>query len=103
MTSLFCSRWIRVNGKLGLFLLAGCMSLLVPAPVAGQSWKGINYYPRGHEFYNMLNDWYNYDANAGGYYVRNSVINDMALLHSNGVNFLHLYLWDSQFYGTGLC
>ena len=68
----------------------------VPNPPPSQ-WKGINYSPRYHSYFRMLNDWNNYDSNLGGY-VRDIVDNDLALLSQpqNGYNLVHLYLWDHQ-------
>jgi hypothetical protein len=68
-------------------------------PIGGQ-WKGINYFPRGHQFYNMLNDWYAIDQITGKP-VKDLVAEDMAMLNSHGFNFLHLYLWDNTWFGVG--
>lgn len=57
-------------------------------------WNGINYYPRGHHFYYMLYDWFAVDTLTTGLTVREVVDRDLALLSRNGVNFIHLYLWD---------
>jgi Divergent InlB B-repeat domain len=71
--------------------------------------KGVEYFPRGHAFYSMLYDWYTYDnctstlnlpnwqAGCGtGQYVYQIVQSDLATLKANGINFIHLYLWDQD-------
>jgi hypothetical protein len=96
-----------------LFLMAFPMARLggsvsiVPARVSAQglppipsTWNGINYYPRRHQFYNMLNDWFTTDQTEG-IPVSQMVNNDLGLLGSNGFNFVHLYIWDSDWFGIG--
>ena len=80
---------------------------IVPARVSAQglppipsTWNGINYYPRRHQFYNMLNDWFTTDQTEG-IPVSQMVNNDLGLLRSNGFNFVHLYIWDSDWFGIG--
>lgn len=86
-------RWLVLSA---LMLVAPLVSALTPPA----SWKGINYFPRRHQFYNMLNDWYGWDSTAGQY-VYQSVNSDLTLLSQNGFNFVHLYLWDESWFGTG--
>jgi hypothetical protein len=62
----------------------------LPAPPS--QWKGVNYFPAGYYAWNMLNSWSS---------VQSAVDSDMATMAANGVNFLHLYLWDSDWGGVG--
>jgi len=80
-----------------LFCLAAAATALPPPP---SQWNGVNYFPRYHQFYNMLNDWYATDS-ATGQQVAQLADGDMATMASNGFNFLHLYVYDSDWFGVG--
>lgn len=67
---------------------------------APERWNGISYYTAGHQFYNMLNDWFSVDS-VTGLPVYEMADRDMAMLASEGFNFLHLYLWDKNWFGVG--
>ena len=67
--------------------------------------KGVNYFPRGHAWWTMLYDWYTLDCSTttlpqsdcvSGEYVYQVVQNDLATLAANGINLIHLYLWDQD-------
>ena len=67
--------------------------------------KGVEYFPRGHAWWNMLYDWYTPDCSTttlpqsdcvANTYVYQIVQNDLATLAANGVNLIHLYLWDQD-------
>ena len=58
-----------------------------------QEWKAINYAPRGHPYFRMLQDWFSKDA-ATGREVRTMAEADLAMLRRSGFNAVHLYLWD---------
>ncbi|MGH9454100.1 MAG: hypothetical protein ACRD2O_09055, partial [Terriglobia bacterium] len=66
--------------------------------------KGVTYFPRGHAWYRMLYDWYSYDcvtsseplSCVSGETVASIVSADLAQLKSRGINFIHLFLWDTQ-------
>jgi FG-GAP-like repeat len=66
--------------------------------------KGVNYFPRGHAWWSMLYDWYTQDCAtstvpascSSGQTVGTIVSNDLQMLHQNGFNFIHLYLWDQD-------
>ena len=65
-----------------------------------ERWNGINYYSR-QGFYNMLNRWYGTDQFTGQP-VHQSVLQDLNLLSRHGVNFFHLYIWDTAWgFGVG--
>jgi hypothetical protein len=80
-----------------------------PAPLALSSLglKGLGeYFPRGHAWWSMLYDWYTLDCTtttlpqsecSSGQYVYQLVQNDLQnVLKPNGINFIHLYLWDQD-------
>jgi hypothetical protein len=66
--------------------------------------KGINYFPRGHAWWSMLNDWYTQDCATStepasckpGQTVAQVVAADLQTLSQSGFNFLHQYLWDQD-------
>jgi hypothetical protein len=70
--------------------------------------KGVEYFPRGHAWWSMLYDWYTYDNCSTtispqpypqcqtGQYVYQLVQSDLQVLSANGINFIHLYLWDQD-------
>ncbi len=71
--------------------------------------KGLGeYFPRGHAWWSMLYDWYTEDCawsttgpqcgqpNANTNTVAQMVAADLQTLHANGINFIHLYLWDQD-------
>lgn len=78
----------------------------VPPPLTlPTGMKGVNYFPRGHAWWSMLYDWYTLDCTsstlpqadcAPGEYVYQVVQNDLQMLHTNGIDFIHLYIWDQD-------
>jgi hypothetical protein len=81
--------------RVGDYVGTSSQQLVISAPplVVPTVWKGINYSPRRHSYPRMLYDWYTFDA-AAGMLVKDMVAGDLTRLKDNGVNVLHLYLWD---------
>jgi len=90
------------------FCLLPFRAVATPAPLTLPSnLKGIQYFPRGHAWWSMLYDWYTVDGctttlsggncASGGETVSAIVQSDLATLAANGVNLIHLYLWDQDY------
>lgn len=104
------SRYVRVSllrpTLLLLFFSFPGIIFAQPAPLTlPANMKGVQYFPRGHAWWNMLYDWYTLDCSTTtlsqsdcvpGQYVYQIVQNDLATLAANGVNYIHVYIWDQD-------
>lgn len=83
------------SGGARLIIPASLRSSPVVSLPAGppERWNGINYSPRYHPYFRMLQDWNQYDSRLGKF-VYQAAEEDLASLSRSGYNLLHLYLWD---------
>jgi hypothetical protein len=74
-----------------------------PLPPPPTRWNSVFYYPRRHEYHRMLFEWETVDGTitrygrsypGTGLLVKEVARRDLLMLAQNGINVVHLYLWD---------